>query len=69
MGKLESTIKSEIMRLAKRQVRTTFIPLKREVRQMISKLSGLSKGIASLNRMAKESAAGGRQAKTGSDPR
>jgi len=54
MGKLESTIKSEIMRLAKRQVRTTFIPLKREVRQMIFKLSGLSKGIASLNRMAKE---------------
>jgi len=54
MGKLESTIKSEIMRLAKRQVRTTFIPLKREVRQMIFKLSGLSKGIASLNRMAKD---------------
>ena len=54
MGKLESTIKSEIQRLAKRQIRSTFIPLRREVRAMRLKLSGLSKGITSLNRMAKE---------------
>ncbi len=54
MGKIESTIKSEIMRLAKRQVKTTFIPLKREVRMMRFKLSDLSKGFDSLNRMAKE---------------
>ena len=32
MGKLESTIKSEIQRLAKREIRSTFIPLRREVR-------------------------------------
>ncbi len=54
MRKIERVIKSEIVRLAKRQVRTVFIPLKRQVRQMRVKLSGLSKGIASLNRMAKE---------------
>ena len=54
MGKLESTIKSEIQRLAKREIRSTFIPLRREVRTMRLKLSGLSKGITSLNRMAKE---------------
>ena len=54
MPKIESIIKSEIMRLAKRQVRTVFIPLRREVRQMSVKLSSLSKGIASLNRLAKE---------------
>ena len=54
MGKLESTIKSEIQRLAKREIRSTFIPLRREVRTMRLKLSSLSKGIGSLNRMAKE---------------
>jgi hypothetical protein len=54
MGKLESTIKSEIQRLAKREIRSTFIPLRREVRSMRLKLSGLSKGILSLNRMTKE---------------
>jgi DNA-binding transcriptional regulator YiaG len=54
MAKIEGVIKAEIMRLAKREVRAVFRPLKREVRQMSLKLSGLSKGFASLNRMAKE---------------
>ena len=54
MGKLESTIKSEIQRLSKREIRSTFIPLRREVRTMRLKLSGLSKGINSLNRITKE---------------
>jgi DNA-binding transcriptional regulator YiaG len=54
MLKIESVIKTEIIRLAKRQVRTVFLPLKREVRQMSLKLSGLSKSIAPLNRLAKE---------------
>ena len=53
MGKVESTIKSEIQRLAKREIRATFVPLRREVRTMRLKLSGLSKGILSLSRMAK----------------
>jgi DNA-binding transcriptional regulator YiaG len=54
MAKIEGIIKSEIMRLAKREVRAVFRPLKREVWQMRTKLSNLSRGIASLDRMAKE---------------
>ena len=54
MAKIEGIIKSEITRLAKREVRSFFLPLKREVRQIGVRLSGLSKGVASLNRMSKE---------------
>ena len=32
MGKLEATVKSEIMRLAKRELHKVSVPLKREVR-------------------------------------
>ena len=53
MGKMESTIKSEILRLAKREVRSAFFPIRREVWAMRLKLSGLSKSFAFLNRMAK----------------
>jgi DNA-binding transcriptional regulator YiaG len=54
MGKLESTIKFEIQRLAKREIRSTFIPLRKEVRAMRLRVSDLSKGILSLNRLTKE---------------
>ena len=54
MGKLESTVKSEIQRLAKREIRATFVPLRREVRSIRLRLSALSKGITSLNRITKE---------------
>ncbi len=54
MAKIEGIIKAEIMRLARREVRAVFRPLKREVWQMSAKLSSLSRGIASLNRAAKE---------------
>jgi DNA-binding transcriptional regulator YiaG len=54
MGKIESIIKSEILRLAKRQLRTEFLPLRREVRGMRLKLSSLSKGFGVLDRQAKE---------------
>jgi DNA-binding transcriptional regulator YiaG len=54
LGKLESTIKSEIQRLAKREIRSTFIPLRREVRAMRLRLSTLSKNFSGLNRLAKE---------------
>jgi DNA-binding transcriptional regulator YiaG len=54
MGKLESAIKSEIQRLAKRQIRATFIPLRREVRAMRLRLSSLSKSFSILDRLAKE---------------
>jgi DNA-binding transcriptional regulator YiaG len=54
MAKIEVIIKSEIMRLAKREVRAVFRPLKREVWEMRTKVSNLSKGMASLNRVTKE---------------
>lgn len=54
MGKVESVIKSEIQRLAKREVQAAFFPLRREVRTMKLKLSGLSKNFALLDRLAKE---------------
>jgi DNA-binding transcriptional regulator YiaG len=54
MGKLESTIKSEIQRLATREIRSTFIPLRREVRAMRLRLSSLSKSFSGLDRLTKE---------------
>ncbi len=54
MGKIESTIKSEIQRLAKREIKSTFVPLRREVRSLRLKLSSLSKNFSVLDRMAKE---------------
>jgi DNA-binding transcriptional regulator YiaG len=54
MGKLEFTIRSEIQRLAKREIRSTFIPLRREVRAMRLRLSSLSKNFSVLDRLAKE---------------
>ncbi len=54
MGKIETMIKSEIQRLARREIRSTFRPLKREVRGMRLKVSSLMKGFSSLNRITKE---------------
>ncbi len=54
MGKVESTIRSEILRLAKKEVRAAFIPLKRDVRTMKLKLSGLKKNFIVLDRVARE---------------
>lgn len=54
MGKMENTIKSEILRLAQREFRSAFFPISRRVRAMELKLSGLSKSLAFLGRVAKE---------------
>ena len=54
MGKLESIIKSEIQRLAKREVRATFLPIRHEVWGMKLKLSNLLKRFTVLDRLAKE---------------
>jgi len=54
MGKVESTIKSEIMRLAKREVRGSFLPLRREVYSLRLKLSNLIKSFTAMERQAKE---------------
>lgn len=54
MGKIESTMKSEIQRLAKREIKSTFLPLRREVRNVRLRLSSLSKKFRVLDRLAKE---------------
>ena len=53
MAKLESIIKSEIQRLAKREVRSKFLPLRREVWGMKLKLSNLIKNFTVLDRLVK----------------
>ena len=56
MAKMESIIKSEIQRLAKRELHSVFRPLRREVWGMRLKLSELVKRFTNLNRWAKEQA-------------
>jgi DNA-binding transcriptional regulator YiaG len=56
LGKIESTIKAEIQRLAKHEVRVAFRPLRREVWGIRLKLSNLLKGFSPLNRWVKETA-------------
>ena len=50
MGKLEATIKSEIVRLAKREMCKTSVPLGRDVRLLKSTVSQLRKSVLSLER-------------------
>jgi DNA-binding transcriptional regulator YiaG len=52
MGKLEATIKSEIERLAKREVRQVSIPLGRDIRSLKVTLSRLRKSVKELERFA-----------------
>ena len=56
MAKLESIIKSEIQRLAKREVRATFLPIRHEVWGMKLKLSNLLKNFTVVDRRVKEQA-------------
>ena len=52
MGKLEGTIKSEIVRLAKKEMRKTSVPLGRDVRLLKSTVSQLRKTVLALERLA-----------------
>jgi DNA-binding transcriptional regulator YiaG len=52
MGKLEATIKSEILRLAKREMRKTLVPLGRDARLLKSRVSQIRKGALVLERLA-----------------
>ena len=54
MGKLEATIKSEIERLAKREVRQVSIPLSRDIRSLKVTLSQLRKSVKELERFASQ---------------
>ena len=51
MGKMEQTLKSEITRLAKKQMRTTYLPLARDVRRLKRTVSTLQKTMAVLARL------------------
>ena len=51
MGKLEGMIKSEIVRLAKREIRKIARPLSRDVRSMRSTVSQLRKTVLVLQRL------------------
>ena len=52
MAKFETIIKSEIVRLAKREVRKTTVPLGRDVRSLKSVVSQLRKSVSTLQRIA-----------------
>ena len=52
MGKLETIVRSEIIRLAKRELNKIGVPLRRDVRSMRSVLSQLRKSVSMLERQA-----------------
>ena len=52
MGKLQATIKSEIMRLAKRELHKVSVPLKRDVRLLKKTVSQIRKSVLPLERFA-----------------
>jgi len=54
MGKMEQTLKFEITRLAKKQVRATCLPLARDVRRLKRTVSALRKTVVVLSRLGAE---------------
>lgn len=54
MGRMEQTLKFEITRLAKKQVRATCLPLARDVRRLKRTVSALRKTVAVLARLGTE---------------
>jgi len=54
MGKMEQTLKSEITRLAKKEMRATYLPLARDVRRLKRTVSALRKTVAVLARLGTE---------------
>ena len=54
MGKLEGIIKDEIIRLAKREMRMKFVPLRRDVRSLKITVSQLRKSVSGLQRFVSQ---------------
>jgi len=54
MGKIETAVKSEIARLAKKEIRAVCNPLARDVRELKRTVSSLRKTLASLEKTGKE---------------
>lgn len=57
MGKVEAIIKSEIVRLAKREMRKITVPLGRDVRLLKGTVSQLRKAVSALERFAAQQTA------------
>ena len=51
MGKMEQTLKSEIVRLARKEMRAAYLPLARDVRRLKRTASALRKTVAVLARL------------------
>jgi DNA-binding transcriptional regulator YiaG len=51
MGKFEGIIKSEIVRLAEKEIRKTLVPLRRDVRLLKSTVSQIRKAVLVLERL------------------
>ena len=51
MGKMEQTLKSEITRLARKEMRAAYLPLARDVRRLKRVVSALRKTVAVLARL------------------
>ena len=51
MGRVEEAVRSEIMRLVRRELRSVVLPLGREVRQLKRGMGWLSKSVAGLERV------------------
>ena len=51
MGKLEDVMRSEISRLARKEIRAKCVPLAREVRALRRTVRGLSKTVAALEKV------------------
>jgi DNA-binding transcriptional regulator YiaG len=51
MGKVEATLRSEIMRLARREMRKATVPLTRDVRSLKATVSQLRRGVSALERL------------------
>jgi len=56
MGKLEGIIKEEIIRLAKREMKMKFVPLRRDVRSLKITVSQLRKSLSGLQRFVSQQA-------------
>ena len=54
MGKMEQTLKSEITRLARKEMRATYLPLARDVRRLKRTVSTLRKTVAVLAKLRAE---------------
>jgi len=54
MGKMEQTLKTEITRLAKKEMRATYHPLARDVRRLKRTVSAMRKTMAVLSQLGAE---------------